>query len=128
MAGLCLFAGGMLAAKLAGVAVFTLAWTHSVEKIAWEEDWRGLPDGLGLLEGGGQGSGAGMDPAPDATFSGGVWRWKPAVPPLAEVVLRRSGAIADWRLCTSGSCRSMGELVDMKADPVILRPCADLSP
>ena len=117
-----------MAAKLAGVAAFTLAWTHSVEKIAWEEDWLVSPAGLVLQEARVRGSGAGMDPAPDAMFSDGAWRWKPAVPPLPEIVLRRSGATADWRLCASGSCRLLGELVDPQADPVILRPCAEINP
>ena len=128
MAGLCLFAGGLMAAKLAGVAAFTLAWPHSVEKIAWEEDWLVSPLGLALQEARVRGSGAGMDPAPDARFSDGAWRWKPAVPPLPEIVLRRSGATADWRLCTSGRCRFLGEFVDPQADPVILRPCAEINP
>ena len=117
-----------MAAKLAGVAAFTLAWTHSVEKIAWEEDWLVSPAGLVLQEARVRGSGAGMDPAPDAMFSDGAWRWQPAVPPLPEIVLRRSGATADWRLCASGSCRLLGELVGPQADPVILRPCAEINP
>jgi hypothetical protein len=35
---LCLSAG-LLSTTLAANA-FTLAWTHSIEKVRWEEDWR----------------------------------------------------------------------------------------
>jgi hypothetical protein len=45
------------------------------------------------------------------------------VPPQVEVVLRRSGATADWRICIGGRCRPMDAYVAKEADPVILRGC-----
>lgn len=36
----------------------TLAWTHSIEKIRWEEDYRATPAGVVLLEDRIQGTGA----------------------------------------------------------------------
>ena len=36
---------------------FTLAWTHSIEKIRWEEDYRVTPSGLLLGEARVKGSG-----------------------------------------------------------------------
>jgi len=101
----------------------TLAWTHSVEKIPWEEDWRLGQNGLELVEARVRGSGAGMDPPPEARFVDGSWAWRPAVPPLREVVMRRSGATADYRICIAGQCRPMEDLVPADADPVTLTAC-----
>ena len=120
---LCLAAGPAVAPLLA--TALTLAWTHSVEKIAWEEDWRESPAGLVLVEARIRGSGAGMEPPPEARLEGGVWRWQPGVPAMEEVVLRRSGATADWRLCMEGVCRPMEAYLPADADPVVLSVCAD---
>ena len=60
MTGLCL-AVGALTAKLA-ISSFTLAWTHSVERIGWQEDYTITAAGFVLTESRIQGSGAGMDP------------------------------------------------------------------
>ena len=59
---ICLIAGSKIAPLLAGA--LTLAWTHSVEKTRWEEDWREVAAGLELVEARVQGSGAGMEPPP----------------------------------------------------------------
>jgi hypothetical protein len=120
---ICLVAGSKIAPLLAGA--ITLAWTHSVEKIAWEEDWRATPAGLELVEARVRGSGAGMEPPPEARFADGVWKWRPAVPPQREIVMRRSGATADWRVCISGLCRPMEAYVPAEADPVVMKPCKD---
>ncbi|MFL5190929.1 MAG: DUF1850 domain-containing protein [Microvirga sp.] len=101
----------------------TLAWTHSVEKIVWEEDWRSSPAGLELVEARVRGSGAGMEPPPDAKFANGVWSWKPNMLPQAEVIMRRSGATADWRICLSGQCRPMEAYVPPAADPIVMKAC-----
>ncbi|MDJ1158344.1 DUF1850 domain-containing protein [Chelatococcus sp. SYSU_G07232] len=118
---LCLVAGALVVRL--GVDAATLAWTHSVEKTAWEEDWAATAQGLVLREARVRGSGAGMEPPPDARFTGGAWRWTPHLPPLGEVILRRSGATADWRVCTRSGCRAMDELLPADADPVVMKPC-----
>ncbi|WP_332688855.1 DUF1850 domain-containing protein [Bosea sp. (in: a-proteobacteria)] len=118
---LCLAAGALLVPL--GASEITLGWRHSVEKTLWEEVWRESPDGLVLAEARVQGSGAGMDPPEGAKLVDGFWRWRPQLPALREVVMRRSGATADWRVCVESSCRSMGELVPAEADPVVLKPC-----
>ncbi|MFC7398564.1 DUF1850 domain-containing protein [Chelatococcus sp. GCM10030263] len=135
---LCLAAASLVVHL--GTSSMTLAWTHSVQKTVWEEDWRATAKGLVLDEARVQGSGAGMDPPPDARFTRGVWAWTPHLPPLPEVVLRRSGATADWRVCTSApigeagasapsmagsvrACRPMSTLVPADADPVRLILC-----
>jgi hypothetical protein len=118
---LCLMAGAVVAPLMAEAA--TLAWAHSVEKVRWEEDWRATPAGLDLVEARVQGSGAGMDPPPEARLKNGVWAWEPQVPPQREVVLRRSGATADWSICLRGRCRPMDSYVPAAADPVVLKVC-----
>ena len=120
---ICLIAGSKIAPLLAGA--LTLAWTHSVEKTRWEEDWREVPAGLELVEARVQGSGAGMEPPPGARLIEGMWRWRPDLSPLPEVVMRRSGATADWQVCVAGGCRPMDHYVPAEADPVIMRRCGD---
>lgn len=122
MSELCLAAGTTLV-RLA-LSAFTLAWTHTVEKIAWEEDWRVEPTGLVLVESRVSGSGAGMEPGPDARLEGGVFRWRPSLPPLGELVLARTSGLADWRLCVEGSCSPLGSLLPESEGPATLRPCA----
>ena len=100
-----------------------LAWTHSVERVLWEEDWRATRDGLELVEARVRGSGAGMDPPPQARLENGAWTWQPRVPPQRSLTLRRSGATADWRICVEGTCRPMEALVPPQADPVALVVC-----
>jgi hypothetical protein len=116
---LCLAGAGLLVQL--GVNQLTLGWTHSVQKTRWEEDWRETPAGLVMTQARVQGSGAGMDPPPESRLIDGAWRWTPSVPPLRELVLRRSGATADWDVCRNGSCAPMAELVT--GDPVTLKPC-----
>jgi hypothetical protein len=118
---ICLVAGKVVAPLMAGA--MTLAWTHSVEKIAWEEDWRATPAGLELVEARVKGSGAGMEPPPEARLVNGVYAWKPKLSPQDEVVMRRSGATADWRICIEGACRPMEAYVPPDADPVVMRMC-----
>lgn len=118
---LCIVAAGkttMLAAT-----AFTLMWTHSVERVAWQEDWRLTGEGLEIVEARIKGSGAGMDPPEGSVFAGGWWRYKPKVPPLPEVRLATSGATAPWQLCTAETCLT----IPPKSDPpgVILARCAN---
>ena len=118
---ICLLAGSTVARLMAGA--ITLAWTHSVEKIVWEEDWRSTSSGLELFEARVRGSGAGMEPPPEASLKNGVWSWKPNLPPQAEVIMRRSGATADWRICISGQCRPMEAYMPPEADPIVMKAC-----
>jgi hypothetical protein len=120
---LCLLAGALTVPLMSDA--ITLAWTHSVEKIPWEEDWRAGAAGLELVEARVRGSGAGMEPPPDARRVNGVWAWHPTIPAQSEVVLRRSGATEDWRICIVGACRPAGAYVPADADPVTLKVCPD---
>ena len=118
---LCILAGaGMI--KIAA-DVFMLGWTHSVEKTRWEEDWRVGENGLKLTQARIEGMGAGMETPPDAVFDGVWWRWRPKMPALPEVLLRRSDAVPEgWRLCAAGTCMRVADAAETK-DIVALRPC-----
>jgi hypothetical protein len=101
----------MLAAEgLVTLAVtsFTLSWTHSVERTAWEEDWRITGAGLEIVEARIKGSGAGMEPPDGARLEGGWWVYAPDLAVMPELVLGASGATAAWSLCAEGECMALG--------------------
>jgi hypothetical protein len=106
---LCLASAG--AVKALSVAAFTLAWTHSIEKVEWQEDWRITANGLELVEARVKGSGAGMEPPPEARLHGGWFRWRPVRPAMDEVTLGNSGAAGEWRLCVNGKCRTLSDIL-----------------
>ncbi len=118
---LCLAAGAIVVAL--GSGEVTLRWRHSVQKTLWEEVWCETPGGLVMAEARIEGSGAGMDPPEGARLSNGFWRWTPKLPPQREIVMRRSGATADWQVCVIGQCRSMSDHLPVEADPVTLKAC-----
>jgi tetratricopeptide (TPR) repeat protein len=97
--------------KSLAVAAFTLSWTHSVEKIEWQEDWRVTPQGLEIVEARVKGSGAGMEPPPEALLKDGWFRWKPQLPVLPEVVLGNSGLAGEWLVCTDGKCQDLSTIL-----------------
>jgi hypothetical protein len=119
----CFIAGAVT--KALQVTAFTLAWTHSVERTDWQEDWRVSHDGLTLVEARIKGSGAGIDPPPDARLIDGWWRWNPVPVNRGEVVLGHSGAVGDWRICTAGTCAPLHEIIGVggTAGPVIMQAC-----
>jgi hypothetical protein len=118
---ICLSAGALIVGL--GSGPVTLAWMHSVERTEWREVWRETPEGLVLASARVQGSGAGMDPPEGAVLGEGGWTWTPRLPPRREIVMRRSGATADWRVCIDAVCKPMGDLVPEDADPVSLTVC-----
>jgi hypothetical protein len=122
MSGLCLVAG--LVTIGLGADEITLTWRHSVEKQIWEEDWRRVGAVIQLTGARVRGSGAGMEMPPGAVLRDGAWHWRPAMPPVPELVLRRSDSVPDWRVCTVTACRPLGDLVPVAADPVVLKACA----
>ncbi|MCP5287674.1 MAG: DUF1850 domain-containing protein [Burkholderiaceae bacterium] len=120
-------AAGMAALTLAADA-FTLAWTHSVERTAWQEDWRVHGAALELVQARVRGSGAGMEPPEGAQLRDGWWVYRQ---PLTVPVLRLavSGATVDgWRLCTADQgCRELESLLaggDGAAATIEIRPGA----
>lgn len=113
----CLLAGTVALSVSGG---FTLGWTHSVERSAWQENWQVTSQGLRLTEARVRGSGAGMEPGEGAVLSGGWWVWHPGLA-APQITLAASGATGrGWTLCTDAGCRELG--ADAGA-PITLRPC-----
>jgi hypothetical protein len=106
---LCLATAGVV--KSLAVASFMLTWTHSVEKVEWQEDWRVTPQGLEIVEARVKGSGAGMEPPPEARLGEGWFHWKPQLPILPEVALGNSGLAGEWRLCADGKCQELSAIL-----------------
>lgn len=102
---LCL-AAGAVAAVLA-VDAFTLAWTHSIEKVRWEEDWRIVQGQLVAVAARIRGIGAGMEPPPDAVLEHGVWRYRPALPAQRHLLLAHTPFTAGYQLCLGAECRPL---------------------
>ncbi len=121
----CLLAAGALIHL--HTAALTLGWTHSVEKIRWEEDYKLTKAGIVVTQDRLQGTGAGMEPPPDATFDGKWFRYRPKLPPQPQIILRRSGmTVSDWSVCIKGRCKPMAAYMPKghkNADPVTLKPC-----
>jgi hypothetical protein len=70
---LCLASASVV--KALSIVTFTLVWTHSIEKVDWQEDWRVTPQGLLLTQARVKGSGAGMEPPPGARLINGWYQW-----------------------------------------------------
>jgi len=123
MSGICL-AAGVLAATLP-LSSFTLAWTHSIEKIRWEEDYRIVGERLVLEEARIKGSGAGMEPPSDARLENGVWHYKPKLPPLDKLRITHSPYTAGYEICADGACNSLTAVLPglPAIDVVEIRPC-----
>ena len=123
MSGICL-AAGVITAVLP-LSAFTLAWTHSIEKIRWDEDYRIESSRLVLVEARIRGSGAGMEPPPDAIFNDGIWHYRPKLPPLERLALSHSPYAAGYEICGETGCQTLA--VIMKSLPkfavVDIRPC-----
>jgi hypothetical protein len=109
---------------------FTLAWTHSIEKTRWEEDysvqWRGAPAAPVLMatESRIRGSGAGMEPPPDAVLHEGWWRYTPSVQQPSELPLSRSGFVADFERCDAQGCQPLSHWLPSDGGVTLLRACA----
>lgn len=117
-----------LATALATVAVsvssFTLAWTHSIEKLRWEERWRVDGDFLLLEQVRMRGHGAGMEPAAGAELIDGVWQWQPLTR-HAMLRLARSEFVADYEWCAEGNaCRPLAAILPTDGALTEIRACA----
>lgn len=101
---------------------FTLAWTHSIEKVEWQEDWRAEPGRLVGVEARVKGSGAGMEPPPHAVLANGWYRWPTTSISRPRLVLARSDALPDHKLCVEGDCRPLSHYIGGTRS-VTLEPC-----
>jgi hypothetical protein len=104
---------------------FTLRWQHTVEKVLWEEDYVVAGEWLYLSGARVQGSGAGMEPPPDAIRVGAAWHYRPPQRWHREVKLARSAFGSDYELCIDGDCRSLGSWAPSPLAPTTLSACAD---
>ena len=117
----------------APVQRFTLAWTHSIEKTRWEEDyevlppaWPGVPPTLKATAARIRGSGAGMEPPDDAKLVAGGWyEYTPQIKVPSVLRLTRSRFTADYDWCAGGSCRPMSDLLPSDGDITLLSACTD---
>ena len=122
MIGLCLGLAGVVWAQVP-TADFTLAWTHTIEKIRWEEDYRVTPDGLLLGEARVKGSGAGMEIPDGAELRDGTWHYQRQMSPLQPLRVGRTPEAGDYQLCFDQRCHALSEwLGPPKAD----RPALEL--
>lgn len=109
MSGLCIAAGKLLA--VVPVASFTLAWSHSIEKTRWEEDWRIEGRQLHIYEARIMGSGAGMEPPASAWLKDGIWHYRPTTLPNDKFLLTHSPHASGYELCIAGNCQPLTRLL-----------------
>jgi hypothetical protein len=119
--GLCMTAGVFQA--FVAAQSFTLAWTHSIEKVRWEEDYRIVDNRLELTQARVRGSGAGMEPPPGALLRDGAWHYRPRIDTLPALVLARSDYTADYELCLDGACRPLTHWIPVAPSPTRIEPC-----
>jgi hypothetical protein len=109
---------------------FTLAWTHSIERVRWEEDYEvqaGAATGEPVLHAvmsRVRGSAAGMEPGPDAELRDGWYHYRPARLEHAGLWLTRSAYTADYELCLPGQdCRPLAAWLPSDGWRTRLTPC-----
>lgn len=116
---------------------FTLAWTHSIEKQRWEEDYDLVTSEsengsehlwLRPLEARIKGSGAGMEPPEGSRLRNGWFVYQPATAPLRSLRLSRSFFTDDYSLCIDGRCTSMATLLPSDGQTTLLWGCKKNSP
>jgi hypothetical protein len=116
-------------AVFAPVTEFTLAWTHSIEKVRWEEDYAVRLDPstlvpvLHAVKARVKGSAAGMEPPPDAVLRQGWYEYTPMITTLPELRLTRSEFTPDYDWCVQGSCQPMSKLIAADAYTTSVRAC-----
>jgi hypothetical protein len=112
---LCLASAGIV--KALSVAAFTLVWTHSIEKVEWQEDLARYHAGIATGAGAGQGSGAWHGAAAGGAAGRRLVSMEPSAAPMTEVVLGNSGAAGEWRLCADGQCGRCPEIFGASGRP-----------
>lgn len=124
MSALCIAIAVAAGAVVLPSPRLTLAWTHSVERTGWEEDYVIADKRLRLEEARIRRSGAGMEPGAGATWRDGWWRYTPQIPDLSELTLANSSEARGYTICWDGGCHPLDAFV-RKGEPATLRvlPC-----
>lgn len=110
MAALCLALLGDPPVRIPGDR-FELAWTHSIEKTEWREEWIVEHGKLRLALARIKGTGAGMEPPEEARLEDGWWVYRPDGRTRDSIQFAASGFAPDHRLCIGGRCRGLAEWV-----------------
>ena len=105
---------------------FTLVWTHSIEKIDWEEDYVVAGRWLYLSGARIRGTGAGMEPTDDAQLVDGVYVYRPAQRWFRALDLARSTFVRDYRVCIAGRCQPMSNWIPVSAGTTRVTSCANV--
>lgn len=132
--GLCLaWAASTASAVFVPMPTFTLAWTHSIERVRWEEDYavavgdNAVPR-LRSLQARIRGSAAGMEPPPDARWERGWFVYTPRDPDAEGLRLSRSAFVPDYELCQQGRCEPLSAWLPSDGGVTLLSPCLGPTP
>ncbi len=128
---LALLAAGSVPPVFVPTERFTLAWTHSIEKVRWEEDYvvrPGMPPVLQALTARVRGSAAGMEPPPDAVLRDGWYEYTPPTLSPQGLRLTRSPYTADYDWCSAGRCVPLSSLLPSDGGITLVSPCSQPTP
>lgn len=110
---------------------FTLAWTHSIEKVRWEEDYEVLATSptaqnmlLAAVRARIKGSAAGMEPPKDSILKSGWYEYTPTTASSQVLRLTRSEFTADYELCLAAGCQPLSTWLPSDNGITLLAPCA----
>lgn len=127
MVELCVAIAAAATTVVLPTSTVTLAWVHSVEKTAWQEDYVVAGNALLLARARVKRSGAGMEPPEAAVWRDGWWEFQPALPPMPEVVFANSSFVAGYMVCWQAECRSLTGMVGRQTATLRVLPCVERS-
>jgi len=114
---------------------FTLSWTHSIEKVRWEEDYAVVPGAgpgaapeLRALAARVRGSAAGMEPPDDARLVNGWYTYTPRISAPKALRLTRSEFTPDFSWCQQGQCVPLSNWIASDGGITVLSACVEPAP
>ena len=128
LVGVCmqLVAATHVPAQFIATNAFTLAWTHTIEKVRWEEDYEVLQTPHGPLmratKARIKGSAAGMEPPAHAVLVNGWYQYE-SDKQLTELRLTRSEFSPDYQWCDQQGCRPLSALMPNDGLVTVLTAC-----
>ncbi|RII83932.1 DUF1850 domain-containing protein [Neopusillimonas maritima] len=131
--GVCFALAGLpsLPPLFVPVTEFTLAWTHSIEKVRWEEDYavesfnNKLGARLVATQARIKGSAAGMEPPEKAVLHNGWYEYKPAKTYPSTLRLMRSKYVPDYRWCQKEQCLPLSAVMPSDGDVTLVYACTE---